>query len=154
MKKLINIVGIGFFLLSCNSNIQQTHKEDTVATLRADTAAVAGDNIVKSEAPDAGTKVDQEYCFSRHNNGVAQSPINIFTMDAIADDGMNHSVRFQTDVVAAENLGHTVQVDFKEGSICLAEGKQYFARQFHFHPPSEHMIDGMTFQWKCILLMC
>ena len=38
-----------------------------------------------------------------------------------------------------------MQLDFKDGSTTVAAGKTYSSRQFHFHTPSEHLIDGMTF---------
>jgi len=44
-----------------------------------------------------------------------------------------------------ENLGHTVQLDFAAGSTVSYEGLKYDFKQMHFHTPSEHLIDGMTF---------
>lgn len=38
--------------------------------------------------------------------------------------------------------GHTVQVYGTESSYITVEGKRYQFKQFHFHYPSEHTIDG------------
>jgi carbonic anhydrase len=55
------------------------------------------------------------------------------------------SFSFHSDFNATENLGHTIQVDFKDGSTCISNGKSYASKQFHFHTPSEHLIDGITY---------
>ncbi|MDZ7648146.1 MAG: carbonic anhydrase family protein [Cytophagales bacterium] len=38
--------------------------------------------------------------------------------------------------------GHTIQVTVDEGSTFTFAGKTYNLKQFHFHTPSEHTIDG------------
>jgi carbonic anhydrase len=81
----------------------------------------------------------------RFDDGLAQSPINILSDSTQKDNNKELNVRFYIEIDAAENLGHTIQIDFKEGSTSMAEGKTYQAKQFHFHTPSEHLIDGMTF---------
>ncbi|KIZ37486.1 MULTISPECIES: carbonic anhydrase [Rhodopseudomonas] len=44
------------------------------------------------------------------------------------------------------NNGHTIQLNFAEGSSTLKLGAVKFALlQLHFHHPSEHMIDGKNF---------
>ncbi len=43
------------------------------------------------------------------------------------------------------NNGHTIQVDVADGGSVTLDGKDYFLRQFHFHHPSEHTIDGKQF---------
>jgi carbonic anhydrase len=40
------------------------------------------------------------------------------------------------------NNGHTIQVDLSEAGGITLNGKDYTLRQFHFHHPSEHTIDG------------
>lgn len=40
------------------------------------------------------------------------------------------------------NNGHTIQVNFAEGSSITVDGKQYKLLQFHFHTPSEEAING------------
>jgi len=121
------VVGIGALLfLSCNTPEKENQPQDTLAKKTPDTVAVSGDNIVRSEAPDAANKMDQGYGLSRHNNGTAQSPINILSGDA-ENESKNKvsSIKFQADIVGAENLGHTIQLDFKDGSTCVIDGKTY-----------------------------
>jgi carbonic anhydrase len=103
------------------------------------------DNEVKSEAPDAGSKTEQGYAFPRQSAQMAQSPINIISDKAEKDAKQQFSFSFHSDLDAVENLGHTIQVDFKKGSTCAVNGKDYVSKQFHFHTPSEHLIDGVTF---------
>ena len=145
MKNLILVTGLVFLFLSCHQPGQEGHTMDSVVQKPVDSINADSDNFVKSEAPDAGTKMGQGYCLSRHNNGMSQSPINILSFEADKYKSKNIQLRFNTQIVAVENLGHTIQVDFKDGSLCLADGKNYMSKQFHFHTPSEHMIDGMTF---------
>jgi carbonic anhydrase len=45
---------------------------------------------------------------------------------------------------AVINNGHTIQVDVEGGSLML-DGVSYSLKQFHFHHPSEHTIDGKHF---------
>jgi len=146
MKNFTAVTGIGILLfLSCNTPEKETQPQDSTAKKPADTVAITGDNIVKSEAPDASTKMDQGYGLSRHSNEMAQSPINIVSLDATNDKTKTIAIKFKADITVAENLGHTIQLDFKDGSTTIVDGKNYAAKQFHFHTPSEHLIDGMTF---------
>jgi len=41
--------------------------------------------------------------------------------------------------------GHTIQVTVDEGSTMSVQGTTYHLRQFHFHSPSEHTVDGRAF---------
>ena len=79
------------------------------------------------------------------DHGLMQSPINI--LSAQTEDSGRHKItlHFQDEIKAVENLGHTVQLDFEEGSTIEGDGKTYHFKQMHFHTPSEHLIDGMTF---------
>ena len=43
------------------------------------------------------------------------------------------------------NNGHTIQVNFGDGSKLTAPGGDYKLVQFHFHRPSEHLINGKTY---------
>lgn len=76
--------------------------------------------------------------------GFLQSPINILTKRTIEG---KHDVTFNIDgkVQKVSNLGHTVKLDFVPGSRITKDGKTYTFKQLHFHTPSEHHIDGVSF---------
>jgi len=72
-------------------------------------------------------------------NLTKQSPVNI-PLDAPLHDGL--AVHYHDTPLAVLNNGHTIQVNYEAGSTMTAGGKTYALRQFHFHTPSEHEIDG------------
>jgi len=77
-------------------------------------------------------------------HGILQSPINILSKKTIHG---KHKVllHFNDEINKIENLGHTVQLDFAPGSTIEKDGKVYEFEQIHFHTPSEHHIDGITY---------
>jgi carbonic anhydrase len=135
------------FLLACNSmNSEKKKALDSIASNHhAPADTLLSDNEVKAVAPDAGIKTEQGYALPRHTDNFAQSPIDIIS--GKADKGKNEPLSFaiHSDLDAAENLGHTVELEFKEGSTCTINGKNFSCKQFHFHTPSEHLVDGITF---------
>jgi carbonic anhydrase len=143
------------FILACNTN--QAPEAKPADSLQTETAAKehaehetkqmltkAGD-MVKAESPDAEVKFEQGYALPRMNDGTAQSPINIVTAGLPSNTKHRSDLKFTGSINGVENLGHTIQVDFAEGSVTLVDGKRYELKQLHFHTPSEHLIDGITF---------
>jgi len=136
-----------FLLLACNgtNNGQQKTSDSTTSTNHPHTDTLLSDNEVKAEAPDANIKTEQGYALPRHSANLAQSPINIISGKAEKTTQEPISFVFHSDINVAENLGHTIELEFKEGSTCIVNGKDYASKQFHFHTPSEHLVDGITF---------
>jgi carbonic anhydrase len=133
-------------LISACSNPKNNETQtDTAKSVTEPQKEVISGNMVKSEAPDAVTRIAQGYALPKYDDGQAQSPIDIFSDSTVKDNNQYISIKFNTGVTAIENLGHTIQLDFKEGSTTVAGGKTYSSKQFHFHTPSEHMIDGITY---------
>jgi carbonic anhydrase len=134
-------------LFACNgtSKEQQKTSASNISNDHAQTDTLSGDNVVKAEAPDANIKTEQGYALPRHTDRLAQSPINIISGNAEKAGKEQISFDFHSDIDAAKNLGHTIELEFKEGSTCTVNGKNYVSRQFHFHTPSEHLVDGITF---------
>ena len=146
MKYTIAVSILGMALVSACSNPKQSETQtDTMQTVKVQPEEIATANLVKSEAPDAVTKIAQGYALPKLDDGQSQSPIDIISDSTMKDNGQFISIKFKTGVVVVENLGHTIQLDFKEGSTAVAGGKTYSSKQFHFHTPSEHMIDGITY---------
>jgi carbonic anhydrase len=101
-------------------------------------------NEINATAPDAKTKKQQGYIMPGLDHGFEQSPINIIST---ANASGNHSITlyFKDEVNKIENLGHTVQLDFVEGSTITQDDTTFAFKQCHFHTPSEHLIDGITY---------
>jgi carbonic anhydrase len=52
---------------------------------------------------------------------------------------------YATSPINVVNNGHTIQANVAPGSIVVADGDRYELRQFHFHHPSEHTLDGAQY---------
>ncbi|RWR01575.1 carbonic anhydrase [[Pantoea] beijingensis] len=81
--------------------------------------------------------------FQTCKKGHFQSPIDI-----------NHVIKgnlppldmvFHTQSESIVNNGHTIQVMVKDGEDFLLDGQQFTLQQFHFHTPSENLINGKSF---------
>ena len=133
------------FAIACNTPNTNSDQKDSSQKVTGQVEEIAGGNFVKAEAPDAVAKSEQGYALPYSNEKLVQSPINILSDSTLKDGHQVVSIEFKTVISAVENLGHTIQLDFAKGSTVLAYGRIYSSRQFHFHTPSEHLIDGMTF---------
>jgi carbonic anhydrase len=50
------------------------------------------------------------------------------------------------------NNGHIIQVNYESGSSMTANGETFNLLQFHFHHPSEHRLNGQTFDMELHLV--
>lgn len=72
--------------------------------------------------------------------GTAQSPIDV---DTVKEENLvNLAFNYNPSKVNIVNNGHTVEVAYDPGSFFTVDGEQYDLKQFHFHAPSEHTVDG------------
>jgi carbonic anhydrase len=78
--------------------------------------------------------------FQACRTGQFQSPIDISGGVGAAST----PIEFDYHLSPLEILhnGHTVQVDYAPGSGIVVEGRRFELLQFHFHSPSEHLVDG------------
>ena len=74
--------------------------------------------------------------------GKTQSPININIDRAVKAELTPLEFLYRPSQLAIVDNGHTVQVNYGEGSNLIADGRQYRLVQFHFHKPSEEAING------------
>lgn len=83
------------------------------------------------------------------SEGKKQSPINISLKSLKGGATWNLDYKSTSLRIAhTEHMdditdnGHTIQVTVDEGSVFTFQEKSYNLKQFHFHTPSEHTIDG------------
>jgi carbonic anhydrase len=133
MKQLVALASVAALLVSCGSPSNQNSESATDTT-----------NQVANTAPDAADKKAQGYIMPGLDHGFEQSPINIIS-SANAAGKHQITLYFKDEVNKVENLGHTVQLDFSEGSTIVQDDTTFAFKQCHFHTPSEHLVDGMTF---------
>jgi carbonic anhydrase len=81
-------------------------------------------------------------------SGISQSPISIETGKAaglsnVSIDPALQSipVQWKPSQLSILNNGHTLQVVYDPGSTITWEGHTYTLQQFHFHSPSEHIVN-------------
>ncbi len=78
--------------------------------------------------------------------GKSQSPINITKEVTVATEGLKKiKFNYVTPATKIINNGHTIQVNVKDGSYIVVDGKTFDLKQFHFHTPSENQIDSKNF---------
>lgn len=97
---------------------------------------------------EAGEDETQEWAeLSEHYEtcatGQAQSPIDLTS--AAPADLENVVFAYGETAVTIINNGHTIQVDRITGSQITLNSVDYQLKQFHFHAPSEHTLDGQSF---------
>ena len=75
--------------------------------------------------------------------GAQQSPVDL--AGPIPAGTGTLDIQWQPAEAYVVDNGHTIQVDVAEGSSITLEGRRFSLLQFHFHLPSEHMVDGDGF---------
>lgn len=100
--------------------------------------------------PDHWGEINQE--FAACKTGTRQSPIDInITQSVPADLG---DIRFDYQSISPQvlNNGHTVQVNYTNGSRITVVDRQFELAQFHFHTPSENTVNGKTYDMEMHLV--
>jgi carbonic anhydrase len=77
------------------------------------------------------------------STGTQQSPIDLSEPVSAQEPALSLAWKTRPDTIV--NNGHTIQLNFKEGSTINLGKRSYGLAQFHFHHPSEHHIKGNSF---------
>ena len=97
--------------------------------------------------PENWAKLSPEYSACAGKN---QSPINL---TGFIDANLK-PIAFNYKGNSAEilNNGHTIQVNALAGSSITVDGIQFDLKQFHFHAPSENLINGKSYPLEAHLV--
>jgi carbonic anhydrase len=93
------------------------------------------------EGPEHWGALDTAYAACA--TGVEQSPIDLTSAEAF--DLVDVQTDYHESALTILNNGHTIQANYDAGSAMTVNGDTYELKQFHFHTPSEHTIDGEAF---------
>ncbi len=75
------------------------------------------------------------------STGLYQSPIDLSSSTVPEKEG-NIEIKYNDTPLVINNNGHTIQIDYQPGSYAVIDQEKYELKQFHFHTPSEHTIEG------------
>ena len=94
-----------------------------------------------STGPDNWGKLSPDYAACAI--GAQQSPVDL--TGAVEAYPAMPSVHWRTMPLRVKNNGHTIDVIAAPGSFMMLGTVLYELVQFHFHTPSEHVLEGQTF---------
>ena len=97
--------------------------------------------------PDNWAKLSPEFGAC---NGKNQSPINLAGFIEAELEQITFNYKAGTSEVL--NNGHTVQINAVPGSSISIDGIQFDLKQFHFHAPSENLINGKSYPMEAHLV--
>jgi len=152
MKKLLGATMIVLLVLvGCSGSLPESVSEvlptlesavgEVVSTqehAEAESHAVHWSYEEGAGSPENWVELGYEQCAGR-----TQSPIDL--TNAAMSDLDNIRFAYGEAVVKILNNGHTIQVDKIEDSQIIIGDDTYFLKQFHFHAPSEHKLNGEQF---------
>lgn len=95
------------------------------------------------DGPEHWSELSEDFLMC--SEGWNQSPINL--VNEIHGNLPKLEFEYYSSTVDEINNGHTIQQNIKPGSFLRVpeRGLNFELKQFHFHSPSEHTIDGESF---------
>lgn len=150
-------IGLSAILVSCGgSGHDHNHKHDSEHKHSHDSATTHKEKDHKphwSYEGETGPEKWGQLCTSFSDcNGKKQSPIDL--KGAEFEEGLGElAIMYKnTSTLKAINNGHTVQVNLDAENSFEVDGGAFSLKQFHFHCPSEHTIDGNSYPMEAHLV--
>jgi carbonic anhydrase len=152
----INLTHVGMVivlacLFSCNSSEKEKTETTTTESASKTTSATSVRPVHWSYSEEGGPagwgQLSPVYALC--SSGKTQSPINLLSGTGkgtpawkIEYKTTSLNIAHNQHVEELINNGHTIQVTPQEGSTINYNGKIFHLKQFHFHTPSEHTVNG------------
>lgn len=149
-KPFISGIGVlAVFISSCSTKPKET--TEPVASDSVPQVSTSARPVHWGYGADSGpaTWASLAPVYALCGEGKSQSPINIVKSDV--KGGASWKFDYKTTslrIAHNEHMddiidnGHTIQVTVDEGSTFTFGDKSFDLKQFHFHTPSEHTVDG------------
>ncbi|MGR3316886.1 MAG: carbonic anhydrase [Candidatus Anammoxibacter sp.] len=99
-----------------------------------------------NEGPNKWGSLADEYALCGKGN--SQSPVDISMTGNVVVDTGGIKFHYEDTPLAIVNNGHTVQVNYKSDSYINIGARKYKLLQFHFHSPSENMVEGKHYNME------
>jgi len=132
-------------ILICSACSQTNSKDQTTSSTTEKKETPTHWSYEGESGPEHWTAIEKE----SDCGGQAQSPINIIEKDALSREMNTKLFNFyyspQTIIRNVVNNGHSIQYNFDAGDHIDYEGSEFALKQFHFHEPSEHTINGVRY---------
>ena len=80
--------------------------------------------------------------------GKNQSPVDINGENTVKACLKPLKIHFFADAKYVLNNGHTIKVITAGESYLVIDGRKFYLKQFHFHAPSEHTINGKHYPFE------
>ncbi|WP_336332596.1 carbonic anhydrase family protein [Pseudomonas putida] len=79
--------------------------------------------------------------------GDQQSPVdvNMKHVQPVKSSTLELKASYGAPALSVSNNGHTIQANVIDGETVLWKGDKYRLKQFHFHTPSEHLINHQSY---------
>ncbi len=135
------------------SNAQASQETTVINNVEANQEKTPHWGYGGAENPTEWGKLSPE--FAACENGKNQSPIDIHSVEiSPVHQAASARIKFyyQPTPLEVVNNGHTVQVNYAEGSSVTIDGQEYKLKQFHFHTPSEHTVKGKSYAMEAHLV--
>ena len=107
---------------------------------------VLGENVTTNRwsyegenSPDRWGEIDTKY--KTCSTGLSQSPISLTSSNLVRKEA-EIEIHYQPTPLVVNNNGHSIEVNYQPGSYAIINNKEYELKQFHFHTPSEHTLNG------------
>lgn len=142
-----NILFAAFILVQCSSKQNETVHQAAEQEHGINATRPVHWSYDGEDGPTKWSTLSPAYALC--GNGMGQSPINI--VKSASKAGISWKMDYKTTslkIAHNEHMediidnGHTIQVTVDEGSRFSFGDVTYSLKQFHYHTPSEHTIDG------------
>lgn len=136
MIRWLVVFVLGGFFFSCQSPKEKEssteNEQDTNEKPHGASWGYSG-----TVGPENWAAIQGEYSPCR--DGKHQSPVNLISEGLFKEHNLQFDYHPSQEVIL--NNGHTVELVFEGGSFLDFDEKKYQLLQFHFHTPSEHLVD-------------